>query len=1099
MVALCTPDLYAAKAKSTKSTKSTASSTKTVVVDNKTSQFDDVFTDLGAKTADTTSADLADRVRRQRALLDNKGKADTSGGSKSSGVTGANACDADLRKCMSEKCGSDFTKCAKDSTTIWGEKIDSCRRKTTCSGHEYSLLAPEILADRDFNERMSYYNSVISCGNRYNQCIFAECGTTLEKCLSKSDGDRAVSKCGSVAKECKEQDSGLAARVMSVFGDLRTVAQKQAKADEARLYELRDLMRTQCNRLGAMFDERTLDCVYTVNFFSGDNSSNPTASKKLYAGDSFQCTPNWFGIDVTTFKENAYRLTRSQTAASSAMLGAGVGVAAGLVSSGALGRALDTQKAEKAAKQECEDSGGTWKKGECTDIDPEKACTNSGGTWENGQCTPKTNPTGNNAGFEGGQADPEKDCTDKGRVYSDGTCTQTCITTTDVYDENTDTCKDVDRLIQETHCIGATYEQCISHDDICTWLRNAKKCIVKGTEDQNPDVYDPTVREITYDCSAYEDGNLCPIDRCIWIPENSDDPDPEKGECVDKATDQDLTGENDVSPTGEAQSALVGGGDGDECDTTCKFEINPTILSFTGDTCHYKSARFANGVSPECYTKCSSRILQACQNAYQGKECLNSDAEHTPMAVAQIDTLIDPEQKTYACKLFIQDKKWVDHRNKLQNQAAQNQCNREICQPLSMNFTVDKIRKQRGNTLSVTLTKQANTCGAQCDEEMKQTCESLKGNTWRETAMISNTVKQAIFKVENLSNGDVKYTCSISKKEDKSGDTIDCDKLCKDFAKKLPKEGMVSLNETQQNQCKTTCEPMLSKTCTDLKGKKDPKTKKIITSVEFKTQQATGNMRYICKWSTDASPSQDYDICQDTTISSACVGNCIWKPGEGCVKKKNNEVTPSSGTPTNDAPAGAPMSSQRGGACSFNLKAATYTVDPDSTIDLSHCNPDGNHYQRLQKACRKNNTLLVLMADNKTVKNHRVLEPTMEGNLFKCTARDWWTVKDVNGRFGLLAEWRSETKPSAQSCASTCSQISGFASAEDKKIADGKEFPGNKQCLEVCASKVESVCTALTGKQYGKGPVQRTEAVYRVDKSNTLRYSCRLYLKPTLN
>ena len=114
-------------------------------------------------------------------------------------------------------------------------------------------------------------------------------------------------------------------------------------------------------------------------------------------------------------------------------------------------------------------------------------------------------------------------------------------------------------------------------------------------------------------------------------------------------------------------------------------------------------------------------------------------------------------------------------------------------------------------------------------------------------------------------------------------------------------------------------------------------------------------------------------------------------------------------------------------------------------------------------------------------------------------ARDWWTVKDVNGRFGLLAEWRSETKPSAQSCASTCSQISGFASAEDKKIADGKEFPGNKQCLEVCASKVESVCTALIGKQYGKGPVQRTEAVYRVDKSNTLRYSCRLYLKPTLN
>lgn len=367
--ALCTFDSYAANATS-----------KTVIVDNKTSQFDEVFSDLGAKTADTTSADLADKIRRQRALLDNKGKADTSGGAKSSGVTGANACDATLRKCMAEKCGSDFTKCSKDSTTIWGEKMDACRRKTNCSGHEYTLLAPEILADRDFNERMSYYNSVISCGNNYNRCIFNECGATLEKCLSKSDGDRAVSKCESVAKECKEQDSGLAARVMSVFGDLRTVAQKQVKTDEARLYELRDLMRTQCNRFGAMFDERTLDCVYTVNFFAGDNTSTPTASKKLYAGDSFTCTPNWFGIDVTTFKENAYRRTRAQTSASSAMLGAGVGVAAGLISSGAIDRALETQKAEKAAKEECENSGFTWEKGQCNKEKPYDKDGNENGT-----------------------------------------------------------------------------------------------------------------------------------------------------------------------------------------------------------------------------------------------------------------------------------------------------------------------------------------------------------------------------------------------------------------------------------------------------------------------------------------------------------------------------------------------------------------------------------------------------------------------------------------------------------------------------------------------------------------------------------------------
>lgn len=335
---------------------------KVIVVDNKTSQFDSVLSDIADIAPDTSSSELAERVRQQRALLDNTGAAAvTATGQK----VGANACDSALRKCMAEKCGNDFTKCANDSTTVWGDKMDSCRRTTQCSGHEYNLIAPEIMADRDMNVRILYYNSVLNCGNKYNSCIFNECGKYLDKCLSKSDGDRAVSKCESIARECREQDSGLSARVMNVFGGLRTIATEQVKKDEARLYELRDLMRGQCERLGAMFDERTLDCVYTVNFFAGDDTETPKASKKLYAGDSFQCNANWFGVDVTTFKENAYRLTRSQRSASAAALGAGVGTAAGLAASGAISRAVDTQNVEKAAKQACAQDGGTWKNGKC--------------------------------------------------------------------------------------------------------------------------------------------------------------------------------------------------------------------------------------------------------------------------------------------------------------------------------------------------------------------------------------------------------------------------------------------------------------------------------------------------------------------------------------------------------------------------------------------------------------------------------------------------------------------------------------------------------------------------------------------------------------
>ncbi|MBQ6736763.1 MAG: hypothetical protein IJQ90_04765 [Alphaproteobacteria bacterium] len=338
-----------------------------IIVDNKTSMFEDVMSDLGALESDMSNDERAAAIRRQRALLDTPSQESTAGVN----MGRAGACDTNLRKCMMEKCGNDFTNCANDSTTIWGQKIELCRAKTECTAHDYALIAPEILADRDMNVRMQHYNSVINCGNRYNNCIFTQCGTTLNKCLAKKDGDNAISKCASIANECKSMDNGLASRVMGVFGDLRKIATAQVQKDEARLYELRDLMRNQCNRFGAMFDERTLDCVYTVNFFAGEDRTL-MASKKLYSGDTFQCNANWFGIDITTYIENAQRLTRSQKSASAAAFGAGAGTAAGLASSDAIGRALKTQRAEKAVdaaqnEKQCSTAGGTWSGKKCTD------------------------------------------------------------------------------------------------------------------------------------------------------------------------------------------------------------------------------------------------------------------------------------------------------------------------------------------------------------------------------------------------------------------------------------------------------------------------------------------------------------------------------------------------------------------------------------------------------------------------------------------------------------------------------------------------------------------------------------------------------------
>ena len=325
--------------------------TDDVVITDKSAQFASAVNSAGITTTNNSSdTELAEQIRRTRAALDAADATNTANASATKSMTrGQNACDATLRACMKNKCGNDFTKCSVDTDTTWGTKMDACRRDTECTGNEYKLFASEIKADRDLNALLASYNKILDCGNRYNKCIINQCGNTYSKCLGKSAGDNAISNCASIANECKSADSGLASRTMSAFATLRQGAEVQIQSDEKRLYALRDQMATVCKRLGAMFDERSLDCVYTVNFWAGDGDV-PYASKKAYAGATFDCDQNWFGIDITTFKENAYRLTRSQKSATAAMLGAGVGVATGAITSGAIGRAIDTHKAKNALK-----------------------------------------------------------------------------------------------------------------------------------------------------------------------------------------------------------------------------------------------------------------------------------------------------------------------------------------------------------------------------------------------------------------------------------------------------------------------------------------------------------------------------------------------------------------------------------------------------------------------------------------------------------------------------------------------------------------------------------------------------------------------------
>lgn len=338
--------------------------------EDKSGTFDNAIGSENSYAArDADDEALAEKIRRQREALD-AAAASTVRTTTTTKTTynnaSANSCDNALRQCMQTKCGNDFSKCSGDTDTMWGTKMDACRRDTQCTGHEYQLFAAEIKADRDANAELANFNAIIDCGNDYNDCIITHCGQTFSKCLGKTAGDLAISKCDAIAKRCVQMDGGFASRTLEVFGYLRQDAEKQIQRDEQRLYELRDKMESTCRGLGALFDQRSLDCVFTVNFFA-NNSTTPYASKKAYAGSTFDCDQNWFGINVTTFKENAYRLTRGQTSASAAMLGSGLGIATGAITSGAIDRAVATHKAKKAYEQAQEEHSENY--GDGIDLD----------------------------------------------------------------------------------------------------------------------------------------------------------------------------------------------------------------------------------------------------------------------------------------------------------------------------------------------------------------------------------------------------------------------------------------------------------------------------------------------------------------------------------------------------------------------------------------------------------------------------------------------------------------------------------------------------------------------------------------------------------
>lgn len=353
-----------------------------VVIENKTEKFEESTTYGTNATSGDDAARAALFQRQMDAITAAEAKANNTATTQRRASAG-NACNAALTKCMAEKCGTDYSKCAGDGDTDWGMKMDACYRATdACTANEFTRLSVEIKADRDLNATLANYQTTVDCGNNYNSCLVSECApetastdTTFRKCWGKAAGDAAIAKCTQKYRDCIRTDNGLNARASEVFGTLRANAESQVRADEKRLMAMRDDMEQACKNMGALFDQRTLMCVYTVNLFA-NNEEHPYSSKKLFAGGSFNCTQDWFGIDITTFKENAYRETETQEAVMAGTMGAGFGLASGMVASGQISRAIDTKKAENAVEKAKEDYNKTYGDGTSSS----KTSANGGGS-----------------------------------------------------------------------------------------------------------------------------------------------------------------------------------------------------------------------------------------------------------------------------------------------------------------------------------------------------------------------------------------------------------------------------------------------------------------------------------------------------------------------------------------------------------------------------------------------------------------------------------------------------------------------------------------------------------------------------------------------
>jgi hypothetical protein len=263
------------------------------------------------------------------------------------------SCDSRMRACVKKKCGERFQDCYADNETVWNMKVEPCAEDAGCNAAERAAALRELTADRQAEMKYGSFFEMQDCAEKYNKCIVQTCGgSNWTNCLSRNDSAKAILGCQPVADECRNIDSGLAARADKMLSTLRVAKEEEVARNEKRLREVIDLMTKECEEQGGTIDTRSYTCTYSVKLWVAElNDKEPMAIMTLHAGSPFQCTEQFFQTDLTTFKEDAIRLTRAQEGMGNMLLGAGGGLLAGNIASGGMGRMITAAKTKAAAKK----------------------------------------------------------------------------------------------------------------------------------------------------------------------------------------------------------------------------------------------------------------------------------------------------------------------------------------------------------------------------------------------------------------------------------------------------------------------------------------------------------------------------------------------------------------------------------------------------------------------------------------------------------------------------------------------------------------------------------------------------------------------------